>query len=70
MFSQVYFNKFWKQITPFFICSAGLSLKELEKILLGRSALCIRVSLDPVTFLMTMLVFLELSAKNLPSDLS
>ena len=35
VFSKVYCisNKIWTQITPFFICSARLYVKELEKII-------------------------------------
>ena len=43
-------------------------MKKLEK-MLGRSALCIQVSSDPITFLITMFIFLDFRAQKNPFDL-
>ena len=41
-------------------------MKELEKTLLRRTALCIKVFSDPITFLITMLIFLDFCAQKFP----
>ena len=41
-------------------------MKVLEKIIARRSALCIKILSDPITFLIMMLIFLDFRAQKLP----
>ena len=54
--SGVFLTKFGHNITPFLSAQPDSARKSWKK-LLGRSALCVKVTSDPVIFLITMLIF-------------